>query len=126
MLLAAHRTSRCREAAPVVGMQSLSLVAHCGRLRRGCELMIIWTDYLRYRAELRGFDLEEVEKVLRFSTERYLDRTTGRRIIVGRHGDSLVLVPFDVVGEDLVPVTVHRTSRQQIHARLKSGRYIHE
>lgn len=88
--------------------------------------MIIWTDYMRYRAELRGFGLEDIEKILMFSTERYLDRATGRRIVIGRHGDSLVLVPFDLSGEDFVPVTVHRTSRQQINARLKSGRYTHE
>jgi hypothetical protein len=34
---------------------------------------IIWTDYLRYRAELRGFDLAEIERIMRFGEERYFD-----------------------------------------------------
>ncbi|MEH1901988.1 MAG: hypothetical protein V7L04_11385 [Nostoc sp.] len=32
---------------------------------------IIWTSYLRYRASGRGFDLDLIENILRFSSERY-------------------------------------------------------
>lgn len=85
--------------------------------------MIIWTDYMRYRARLRGFDLEEVERIVRFSTERYLDRGTGRLVAVGRHHDSLVIIPFELAGDDITPVTVHRSTRQQINSRLRAGRY---
>ena len=41
---------------------------------------IIWTDYLRHRADLRGFDLAEVERILRFGEERYFDTATGRQV----------------------------------------------
>ena len=57
--------------------------------------MIVWTDYLKYRAELRGFDLLVVEKILRFSEERYYDTGTGRRVVVGRHGGLLVTIPYE-------------------------------
>lgn len=87
--------------------------------------MIVWTDYMRYRARLRGFDLEEVERIVRFSAERYFDRGTGRMIAVGRHVESLVIVPFDVAGDVMTPVTVHRATRQQINSRLRAGRYEH-
>ncbi|MDF5738454.1 MULTISPECIES: hypothetical protein [unclassified Nostoc] len=32
---------------------------------------IIWTSYLRYCASGRGFDLDLIENILRFSSERY-------------------------------------------------------
>jgi hypothetical protein len=38
--------------------------------------MIVWTDYFKYRAGLRGFDLTEVEKILSFGDERYFDTAT--------------------------------------------------
>jgi len=88
--------------------------------------MIIWTDYLRYRATLRGFDLAEVEKILRFGEERYLDTVTGRTVVVGKHGGLLVMIPYDMVGSDIVPVAVHATTRQQVNFRVKAGRFRHE
>ena len=85
--------------------------------------MIIWNDYFRFRAELRGFDLAEVERILRFGEERYLDVVTGRLVVVGKHGELLVMIPYDTTGSDIVPVTVHATTRQQVSFRLKSGRF---
>ena len=85
--------------------------------------MIVWTDYLRYRAGLRGFNLAEIESILQSSTERYVATITGRNVVVGRHGASLVMVPYDVSGEDIVPLTIHATTRQQINFRIKSGRF---
>lgn len=87
--------------------------------------MIVWTEYLKYRAKLRGFDLAHVEQILRHSGERYDDQATGRLVAVGRSGATLVLVPYETEGESVIPVTVHRTTRQQVTARLKSGRYLH-
>lgn len=87
--------------------------------------MITWTDYMRYRARLRGYDLDEVQKIVRFSSERYVDEATGRQVVVGRHGDTLVAIPLEIQGENVVPVTIHRTTRQQIAARLRSGRFKH-
>ncbi len=85
--------------------------------------MIIWTAYLRYRAQLRGFDLAEVERILRFGEERYLDTITGRNVVVGRHGGLLVAIPYDVMGDDIMPITIHPTTRQQVTFRVKSGRF---
>ena len=87
---------------------------------------IVWTDYMRYRVRLRGFDLAETEQVVRHSSERYLDAVTGRRIAVGRVGQRLVVVPYDQDGSVLTPVTIHATSRQQINVRVKSGRFTNE
>lgn len=87
---------------------------------------IIWTDYMRYRAKLRGFDLAKVEHIMRHSNERYLDTVTERLIIVGRVGDLLVMIPSDTTSSSITPVTVHATTRQQINFRLKTGRFINE
>jgi hypothetical protein len=89
------------------------------------DRMIVWTDYLRYRARLRGFDLAEMESIVRFSSKRYFDTITGRNVVVGRHGALLVMVPYDIRGEDIIPVTMHATTRQQINLRVKSGRFRH-
>lgn len=87
--------------------------------------MLLWTDYMKYRARLRGFELDELEKILRFSAERYSDEATGSKVVVGRHGSSLVLIAFEDRGREVIPLTVHRTTRQQISARVRSGRYTH-
>jgi len=87
---------------------------------------IIWTDYLLYRARIRGFNLFEIERILRYSTERYFDADSGRHIAVGRHLDNLVLIPYDIDDKEICPITIHATSRKQINFRLKTGRFIHE
>ena len=88
--------------------------------------MIVWTEYLKYRAGLRGFDLLIVEKVLRFSEERYLDTVAGRQVVIGRHGGLLIMIPYERVGDEVIPITIHATTRQQINFRLKSGRFQNE
>jgi hypothetical protein len=88
--------------------------------------MIVWTDYFKYRADLRGFNLAEVEKILSFSDERYFDTATGRNVVVGKHGLLLVLIPYERIGDSITPVTIHATTRQQINFRLKNGRFGHE
>jgi len=89
------------------------------------ESRIIWSTYLKYRAELRGFDLSEIDRILRFSEERYIDTVTQRLIVVGRHNDSLVIVPYEIDGNEIRPITIHTTTRQQIKFRLKTGRFIY-
>jgi hypothetical protein len=54
---------------------------------------IVWTEYLQYRAELRGFDLTKLEHIIRHSSERYLDTETGLTVVLGRHNRRLVLIP---------------------------------
>jgi len=55
---------------------------------------VVWTDYMRYRAELRGFDLSRIEEIVRYTSERYFDTATGRHVAIGRHDKTLVVVPY--------------------------------
>ncbi len=90
------------------------------------ETRIVWTDYMQYRLELRGFDRAAVEEVVRYSMERYVDTATGRSVAVGRDGKRLVLVPYERSGDTLTLITVHAVSRQQITFRIKTGRFRNE
>ncbi|RLA23141.1 MAG: hypothetical protein DRQ62_06800 [Gammaproteobacteria bacterium] len=87
---------------------------------------IIFTDYIKYRATLRGFSLHKIENILRYSQEKYFDVETQRKIIAGKHDEHLVIIPYEIEKESLIPVTIHITTRQQIKFRLKTGRFIHE
>jgi hypothetical protein len=87
---------------------------------------VAWTEYFRYRAALRGFDLDRIEEIVEHSTERYVDTATDRRIAVGRCGKTLVLVPYETGNEVITPITVHATTRRQIAFRVQTGRFVHE
>ena len=56
---------------------------------------------------MRGFDLTKLEYLIRHSSERYFDTETGRTIVVGRHHRQLVMIPYEVDGDPITPVTVH-------------------
>ncbi len=92
------------------------------------KIEIIWTEYLLYRAKLRGFNKDILEEIIRFSAERYFDTTTRRKVVIGKHDTRLVIIPYDQTNSQLVPVTVtvHSTSRQQLRFRLKTGRFTRE
>ena len=90
------------------------------------EATIVWTDYMKYRVRLRGYDLAVVEEIVRYSTERYVDTATGRLVAVGQHGERLVAVPYEWDGNMLIPVTIHAISRRQVNFRVKSGRFANE
>lgn len=79
------------------------------------ESNIVWTDYMKYRAELRGFELPKVENILRYLGEIYFDTATQRLIAVGKHDDGLVLIPFEKHGCEIMPVSIHATTHQQIN-----------
>lgn len=87
---------------------------------------IVWTEYLLYRANLRGFDIEILEEIIRYSTERYFDTTTRRKVVIGKHNAKLVIIPYDQSDSRLIPVTVHSTTRQQLKFRQKTGRFVRE
>ena len=87
---------------------------------------IVWTDYMLYRAKLRGFKLDLLEQIVRRSSERYYDVETGRLVVVGHHNNDLVMIPYDKEDDIITPVTVHITTRQQINLRLKMERLIYE
>jgi hypothetical protein len=66
------------------------------------------------------------EHIVRHSDERYFDTETGLAVVVGRHDRQLVLIPYEVAGDAVTPVTVHAITRQQIRFRLRAGRFTHE
>ena len=80
---------------------------------------------MKYRSRLRGFEIEHIENILRYSNEKYFDTVTRRSIAVGRHDERLVLIPYEIIGNEIKPVTIHATTRQQINFRLKTGRFLH-
>ena len=87
-------------------------------------MKIIWTNYFKYRAKLRSFDLNIIENILRYSSERYFNSKTNRRIVIGKHNKKLILIPYEIDNEhNIIPITVHATSRQQIKYRVKTGRF---
>ena len=75
---------------------------------------IVWIEYLLFRTQQRGFDLEELEHIMRSSTERYFDTQTLRRIVIGRCGHVLVLIAYEEDDAAITPVTVHPVTRWQI------------
>ncbi|XCN71160.1 MAG: hypothetical protein Q3M24_12630 [Candidatus Electrothrix aestuarii] len=87
------------------------------------ETSIVWTEYMKYRLSLRGYDPAVIEEILRYSSERYADTQTERMIAVGQHDNLLVMVPYEIRGNEIIPVTVHATDKKQITARLRSGRF---
>jgi hypothetical protein len=87
---------------------------------------IVWTEYMKYRISLRGYALTTVEQILRYSSERYVDTVTGRLVAIGRHEKLFVMIPYELKGRTLTPVTIHAISRQQINFRIKSGRFKNE
>ena len=90
------------------------------------EATIVCTEYMKYRLSLRGYDLATVEQILRYSSERYVDTVTGRVVVIGRHEKLLVMIPYELKGRILTPVTIHAIGRQQINSRIKSGRFKNE
>ena len=87
---------------------------------------VVITDYVAYRAETRGFDLRDVESMVRYTEERYFDVQTRRLVAVGHCGEKLVVVPYEESDEELIPVTVHAVTRQQIRFRVNTGRFVYE
>ena len=90
------------------------------------QVSIRWSEYLKYRADLRGFNLAKIEHIIRYSEERYFDTVTQRMVAIGRHDNVLAMVPYDEEENLLTPITIHAIRRQQINFRLKNGRFIHE
>ena len=71
----------------------------------------VFTDYFKFRAELRGFDLIKTENIIRYSQERYFDIETQRVVVVGEHGNKLVMIPYEENETEITPVTIHATTR---------------
>ena len=62
------------------------------------EITIVWSEYMKYRSDLRGYDLMTVEQILRYSSERYVDTATGRVVAIGPHEKLLVMIPYELEG----------------------------
>ena len=74
---------------------------------------IVWTDYFKYRVKLRGFNLKNVEEIIRYSTERYYDTVTDRLVVVGKDSNVMVMIPYETNEESVItPVTIYATNRQ--------------
>ncbi len=86
-------------------------------------MQFVWTDYMKYRAALRGFDLDKIEDIVRYSAERYLDTETGRQIVIGHHNQKLVMIAYEANQTSITPITIHATTRQQIRFRIRTRRY---
>ena len=86
-------------------------------------MTVEWTDYMKYRAGLRGFDLAKIEEIVKYSMERYFDTETGRRIVIGHHDRILVMIPYEANPDLITPITIHTITRQQIRFRIQTGRY---
>lgn len=88
---------------------------------------VFGTDSFKYRAKLRGFNLKNVEEILRYSTGRYYDTVTEGLVVVGKDASVMVVIPYENHEESAItPITRHATNRQQIRYRVKSGRYRNE
>lgn len=90
------------------------------------ETTIVLTEYMKYRLKLRGYNIETVEQILKYSSERYVDTVTGRMVVIGRHEKVLVMIPYELKKCTLTPVTIHTINRQQINSRIKSWRFKNE
>ena len=84
---------------------------------------LVWTDYMKYRAALRGFDLVKIEDIVRYSAERYFDTQTGRQVVIGHHDQKLVMIAYEADQASITPITIHTTTRQQIRFRIRTRRY---
>jgi len=87
---------------------------------------VIWSEYMKYRVQLREFELSNIENIIRYSGERYFDAATHRTIVIGKHDERLVMIPYETKGNEIVPITIHATTRQQINFRIKTGRFRYE
>jgi hypothetical protein len=81
---------------------------------------------MKYRMDLRGYNSETVKHIVQYTSERYIDTTTGRLVAIGKHDKLLVTIPYEQEGNTITPVTIHATNRQQINSRLKSGKLEYE
>ena len=84
------------------------------------------------QSDTRGFDLVKIEDIIRYSRERYFDTSTDRWVVhlycrwvvVGKHTDTLVMIPHEIdQNKAIIPITIHVTTRQQINYRVKSERF---
>ncbi|MFC1533094.1 hypothetical protein ACFL7M_07005 [Thermodesulfobacteriota bacterium] len=90
------------------------------------KFSVIWSEYMKYRVQLRKFDLSKIEDIIKYSEEKYFDVATHRMIVINKHDDRLVMIPFEAKEDEIMPITVHATTRQQINFRLKTGRFRYE
>ena len=78
------------------------------------------------KLDFKGFELDLIEDILRFSEERYFDTLTMRYVVIGRYQKSIIMIPYEKNENLLIPITVHTITRQQIKFRIKTGRLYRE
>ena len=85
--------SRSVEQRSVIGgcrHETKGSQSHYWEGRYNLFMIVKWTDYLKYKSKLRGFDLAKVEDIVKYSPERYSDTVTGRRVAIGLHENKLL------------------------------------
>jgi hypothetical protein len=87
---------------------------------------VVITDYVDYRARTRGFDVNDIESIVKHTEERYFDVETHRLVAIGRSNEKLVVIPYEESDEVCTPVTVHAVTRKQIRFRVNTGRFVYE
>ena len=90
------------------------------------SMQFVWTDYFKFKASSRGFDLSKIEDIVRYSVERFYDHLAGRRIAIGKHNRKLVMIAYELIYTSFIPITIHTITRQQIRYRIRTGRYTNE
>jgi hypothetical protein len=86
----------------------------------------ILTEYFRFRLQLKKYEFDKMFGIIKCSIEKYYDTETGRTVVIGKHIDKLVLIPYEITEESVIPVTIHVITRQQINFRIKPGRLKYE
>ena len=86
---------------------------------------IVISDYVFYRAHTRGFSIEDIQSIVRYSEERYFDVETRRLVAVGHSSNRIVMIPYEENEKELIPVTIHAVTRQQIRFRVNTGRFMY-
>ena len=87
---------------------------------------IRWTYYFTKRCERRHYSIEKAEEIIRYSTERYFDLDSSRRIAVGFVDNRLVVIPYEEENDIVTPVTIHETDRKQINFRIRTSRFLRQ
>ena len=85
------------------------------------DSLIVWSDYMKYRAKLRGFELSKIENILRHSGERYFDTVTRRLIVVGKDDNRLVIIPYEIHGNEITPLQFMQLRDTKSNSDLKQG-----
>jgi hypothetical protein len=88
---------------------------------------ITFTEYFEDKIKIRNIPADGVRKILQGSNERYYDTETGRLVKIGRTRIKNLNLSLAIIYEEndeIIVVTAHTVSRNQINTRIKNKRWI--